>query len=863
MRRVKFWAIGIISFFTIAAGTILHRFLAVSLCTVLGFNSSACFLGDSSRVNAAVPLGRGDGSAILAQNVDIFRNDGGSSQESQGDIVKPGSDNSSPSNVDIFAPQNSQNQPQPRVNTPRNLNSPSNSPRPVEGAVNRTISFGLPSVKLIRPDTYEFSQISSEGCQVISKIKKNSTQVYQESVQFLPSSVQACGSQPFTARFNPDGTRMELQIAGSPELIITELINDNSVRVSSKNSTAETQLGVFPVQQQAGTESGTEDINNNQANLMNGGAQTQTSSNQPNNPNPIQYDDGGTVYDNDGTQNNLQQSRKCRSGNQQTPQSEEERERQAKIQRACDHGKKKFCPGIGRMSAALSVVESFPVAGQLLKVATSPLQLVSLGCWVMFGGLAPLPIKGNRTNILYNLEQVSRDSLPQTEPLTREFDQYLADWRQKNGLDWCDKNSQSNNENQSNQNGEYCDDKSKFPYPQMTGKPPNPGMQSFTWTPDYRLMATNFKPELLAQNLESEFETYAKNIGHKETQNFLKNTIAQLRIPGIPNVPGIPGGGTGIIKDAVLTQVVGQLGGFIENERPFSTSFKDVYPTVSAPPGGEFRASPANLQVFSQALREANGSPEIELPPGDYEIPGQVFCFKPKSYGPQTGVGYPLAPIKGKQAAPLIALNSRYIAAGIPHQAAQVLSWNIQLGVKYEDMPPTSRAIVDKILPEFKQQLSRSFWEALQAKWGQISRTIPGVPSFDSVIGRLPGEAGQILNTYQQARASLQQYRDNFDQLQNEMVLEGNAPSNSSDFKYPRGIWSKINDRVYARLLPTTFNGPAAMQVRVLDANGNVGQPSRSSSVPQQATPNPVNNRVTQPINSPQNPTQTTPNNVW
>lgn len=86
MRRVKFWAIGIISFFSIAAGTILHRVLAVSLCTVLGFNSTACFLGDSSKVNAAVPPVMGNGSAIVAQNVDIFRNDGGSSQQPQTDI---------------------------------------------------------------------------------------------------------------------------------------------------------------------------------------------------------------------------------------------------------------------------------------------------------------------------------------------------------------------------------------------------------------------------------------------------------------------------------------------------------------------------------------------------------------------------------------------------------------------------------------------------------------------------------------------------------------------------------------------------------------------------------------------------------
>ncbi|MEG4340810.1 hypothetical protein [Microcoleus sp. D3_18_C2] len=376
-----------------------------------------------------------------------------------------------------------------------------------------------------------------------------------------------------------------------------------------------------------------------------------------------------------------------------------------------------------------------------------------------------------------------------------------------------------------------------FCYGCYTGKPPNPGMQSFAWTPNPGLSNTtsNLKPEILAQSLESKFETYAKNFRQKESINFteqlashtqvnhhLSNTrLAQLNIPGLPNIPGVPGGAGNILKDAVLTQIAGQLGGFVENERAFTTGIKDIYPTVAEAPGGEFKANPANLQIFSQALRSANGSPEVQLPPGDYEIPGQVFCFKPRSYGPQTSVGYPLAPIKGKQADALIALNSRHIAAGIPHDSAQVLSWNIQLGVKYEDMPPESKAIVDKIMPEFKQQLSRSFWEDLQAKWGQISSTIPGVPSFDSVLGQLPGEMSQILKTYQEGRAALQRYRDNFDQLQNEMVLQGEAPSDSGDSKYPRGIWSKVSDRVYARLLPTTYNGPATMQIRVLDPNGN------------------------------------------
>jgi hypothetical protein len=406
-----------------------------------------------------------------------------------------------------------------------------------------------------------------------------------------------------------------------------------------------------------------------------------------------------------------------------------------------------------------------------------------------------------------------------------------------------------------------------FPFGSTVGFVSNTGMQSFAWTPDDRYLAEDLRHQLAVESLESEFQTALKNGQHKKRQNSTQlvantesqvavaertaisisaqkaanstpiniesaNQIAQFRIPGV-NIPGIPGGGN-VVKDAVLSQVAGQLGGFVESERPFSTTIKDVYPTVSAPPSGEFRPSEANRQVFNQALRNSNGSPEIKLPPGDYEIIGKVFCYKPRTYGPSTKAGYPLAPIKGKQAEALIALNSRYFGAGIPWYSAQKLSWNIQLSVKYEDMDAESRAIVDKILPEYRQQLSRSFWEDLQAKWGQVSRTIPGVPSFDSAIGKLPGEVGQTLKTYQEGRDALQQHRDNFDRLQNELVLVGNAPSDPNDDKFPRGIWSKISDRVYARVLTQgDFQAPATLQVRVLDNKGNAVQSSSSSSVSQ------------------------------
>ncbi|XWK87625.1 MAG: hypothetical protein U7127_26090 [Phormidium sp.] len=134
MRRFRFWAIGLISFLSIATGTILHRALAVSLCAVLGFNSTVCYLGDGDRVNAAVPPGRSDVGAIIAQGTDIFRNDGGSSQPQQTDIFRnPNPQNPNQPGEDIFRNPNPQNPNQPGEDIFKNPNPKNPQINPPDG----------------------------------------------------------------------------------------------------------------------------------------------------------------------------------------------------------------------------------------------------------------------------------------------------------------------------------------------------------------------------------------------------------------------------------------------------------------------------------------------------------------------------------------------------------------------------------------------------------------------------------------------------------------------------------------------------------------------------------------------------------
>lgn len=130
MRRIKFWAIAIISFFSITAISVFHRAIAIFLCAVLGFNSNVCYWGYGDRVNAAIPPESSHTAAIVAQGTDIFRNDGGNSQQQQTDIFN----NPTPQpSIDIFHHPNAPNSPRlPVQHLPTNrdiINSSSNSSR--------------------------------------------------------------------------------------------------------------------------------------------------------------------------------------------------------------------------------------------------------------------------------------------------------------------------------------------------------------------------------------------------------------------------------------------------------------------------------------------------------------------------------------------------------------------------------------------------------------------------------------------------------------------------------------------------------------------------------------------------------------
>jgi hypothetical protein len=119
------------------------------------------------------------------------------------------------------------------------------SPTDVQGRLVKAniVTYDTPTARQISADTYEITLAGSDGSQFVSTIKKTDTQVYQESVRYTPSNQGNSSLQPFTVRYNPEGTRAELQQAGSSNSVILQRIDNNSGSIIEKSATGETEAG--------------------------------------------------------------------------------------------------------------------------------------------------------------------------------------------------------------------------------------------------------------------------------------------------------------------------------------------------------------------------------------------------------------------------------------------------------------------------------------------------------------------------------------------------------------------------------------------------------------------------------------------
>ncbi len=301
-------------------------------------------------------------------------------------------------------------------------------------------------------------------------------------------------------------------------------------------------------------------------------------------------------------------------------------------------------------------------------------------------------------------------------------------------------------------------------------------------------------------------KTLSKSVSSqtKTSDDFFKVAIC-VPFAGCRDTPSIS---VPSLDNLVKGEIYKALANVLAEQEPIASSANKIFPTVDVLPGGAFR--PRGVSVFLNKQIRTSVDGTVMLRPGDYTIPVDVFCMKHSASSP-SGHKYLLARLKGKMADVITALNSRSVGSGISHQQLQVLSWNIQAGMKYEAMSPDNRAIVDKLLPDYKSRMSQSFLEKVESQYNQFR--FPNLPSFNSALDRL-GDAGNIVKQYRQFSSNLRQYGGDYNSLSRLLITSGKLNARGGVNNTP---WSKISDRIYGRMVTEGNAGtPGELQIRVL-----------------------------------------------
>ena len=294
----------------------------------------------------------------------------------------------------------------------------------------------------------------------------------------------------------------------------------------------------------------------------------------------------------------------------------------------------------------------------------------------------------------------------------------------------------------------------------------------------------------------------------------------------------------GAAQDAAVRAALSSFGKTIGAQLPVVVSPSDAYPTATLPGAPFTSGAPPNLTA---ALRNSvDGT--VLLPPGDYTFTVDVFCMKAHAHSP-TGHRYLVAPLRGAAADIFRALNARAPSFALNHSALQVLSWEIQAGLPYSAMPSAQRAIVDRVIPDFRSRLNADVYTNIRAQYDQVAAKVPGMPSFDGALSRL-GPTGQAILQMQQLRDEMMQPPPTFDELVRELVPFA-PPERSASGDTP---WSRYSDRVYVRFVTSgNFATPGTYEVRVLAANQVSSMRTIGLGPPGAGAPVPFSNVVNNP----------------
>jgi hypothetical protein len=280
----------------------------------------------------------------------------------------------------------------------------------------------------------------------------------------------------------------------------------------------------------------------------------------------------------------------------------------------------------------------------------------------------------------------------------------------------------------------------------------------------------------------------------------------------------------------------------LNDNLPLTLDAKDVYPTVTTLPGGPF--SPTPLKLTADQLDQP-------LPPGDYTINTLDFCSQYSIHEPGAGLAYVLGPYEGKAAGAIGALIWRGTEQyGINPQSLQAVSWTIQSGLTYDQMPKSYQAIVDQVIPDYKSEITGDFVTNIESTYNSLAKAA-SLPPLDTILAKL-GAPGQLALDAERQRQILTAQNTN-DQIKEQTLFQGQESGIYTPVKAETGPWTeRVAGQVYMKLLIAGGNMATnnVMQIRVMPSptanaqvqrNGlsEIGKPhlARASYGEPQATP--------------------------
>lgn len=267
---------------------------------------------------------------------------------------------------------------------------------------------------------------------------------------------------------------------------------------------------------------------------------------------------------------------------------------------------------------------------------------------------------------------------------------------------------------------------------------------------------------------------------------------AQLRLP-IPSLPGVNVNPSGLAIQAASKQITP----YIIQQDPVQLDWAATYTPMSAPPGRAFHpASGARAQaVLSGIVGQLAHSPSgyVRLMPGDYSIPVRVYCSRVHAHMPvKIPEVYVFGPLRGTRKDVLTAMYSRISTIGVPYHEVQPLSWSIQTGMRYSELPERQRSLFDRLIPQMRSQISGNFIDQVRDHWNTLH--ILGLPPFDDVLSKI-GPAGELVSSMKLAQNQILQNADNFDALSAQLAPPLDVSERGEN--YQTSPWAQVSPNVY------------------------------------------------------------------